>query len=191
MACELRSCGPNTPEVLRLEGWQAWRRGGERCLRRAWVEELLAFPAAHGVEKNWNLIEAETQRLFIEYFIEPHVVSRPLEGLESSASEVDGHVAARGRSEQLFGSTRPLATRSWASEPRAELRVALALRGPGHIEVCFGPRGSSGWAMGCSATKAACRAWDQEPWPEAMARACQDANSIQEFLWLALRAFKA
>ncbi|CAK9107660.1 unnamed protein product [Durusdinium trenchii] len=75
VACELRQCSER-PKVWPLVGWQSWHRGGDQCLERAFVkaEELLAFPAAHGVEKNWNLILGEKLRLFMEYFIEPHIV---------------------------------------------------------------------------------------------------------------------
>eukprot|EP00438_Fugacium_kawagutii_P017566 Skav228554 [mRNA] locus=scaffold1887:633101:641552:- [translate_table: standard] len=74
-ACELRHCFATELEVWRMEGWQSWRRGAPRCLQRAWVkeEELIAFPAS-AVEKNWNLIEGQRDRLFLEYFIEPHIV---------------------------------------------------------------------------------------------------------------------
>ena len=42
-----------------------------------------SFPASSLVlfsspeEKNWNLIEGQRDRLFLEYFIEPHIVSGP------------------------------------------------------------------------------------------------------------------
>jgi hypothetical protein len=36
--------------------------------------ELLTFPTVNGVEKNWNLIKVERDRLVIEYFVEPHIV---------------------------------------------------------------------------------------------------------------------
>ncbi|CAL1154874.1 unnamed protein product [Cladocopium goreaui] len=75
-ACELRHCraAPQAP-LWHMKGWQSWRRGAPQCLQRAWVkdEELLAFPAG-SVEKNWNLIEGQRDRLFLEYFIEPHIV---------------------------------------------------------------------------------------------------------------------
>lgn len=76
-ACELRHCRAAAPQaqLWHMKGWQSWRRGAPQCLQRAWVkdEELLAFPAG-SVEKNWNLIEGQRDRLFLEYFIEPHIV---------------------------------------------------------------------------------------------------------------------
>jgi len=87
--CEMRVCG-GSEEATALAGWEAWRRGQDpdpakarsqiwprrRCLHRAWIEpyELIAFPAMNDLEKNWNLIVAEPERLIIEYHIEPHIV---------------------------------------------------------------------------------------------------------------------
>ncbi|CAJ1456311.1 unnamed protein product, partial [Effrenium voratum] len=85
----------------------------EGCLRSARVkagsqaEELLAFPAenvdraanprirfrrAGRREKNWNLIQGQRNRLFLEYFVEPHVVP----GVSGAAGALARSPRARG-----------------------------------------------------------------------------------------------
>lgn len=79
-ACILQRCsGDASSERLVPSGWEAWRFGPRTqplCLDRAWVEpsELISFPAADGVEKNWNLIHASRDRLLVEYHVDPHIV---------------------------------------------------------------------------------------------------------------------
>ena len=48
----------------------------KRFLPRAW-----SFSHHLPEEKNWNLIEGQRDRLFLEYFIEPRIVSGPPQGL--------------------------------------------------------------------------------------------------------------
>ncbi|CAJ1383298.1 unnamed protein product [Effrenium voratum] len=103
VGCELRRCQEDASQVFHLAGWQSWRQKGpaEGCLRSARVkaEELLAFPAEN-VEKNWNLIQGQRNRLFLEYFVEPHVV------LQAHLQRGDGGIALAGL-EQSFVSRWP------------------------------------------------------------------------------------
>ncbi|OLQ00401.1 hypothetical protein AK812_SmicGene16934 [Symbiodinium microadriaticum] len=62
--CVLQRCGEPSKDAA--EGWEAWRleaAEGKQCLESARLQE-----------KNWNLIHGDRDRLFIEYFIEPHIV---------------------------------------------------------------------------------------------------------------------
>eukprot|EP00928_Gymnodinium_smaydae_P033656 TRINITY_DN24049_c0_g1_i1.p1 TRINITY_DN24049_c0_g1~~TRINITY_DN24049_c0_g1_i1.p1 ORF type:complete len:840 (+),score=135.89 TRINITY_DN24049_c0_g1_i1:248-2767(+) len=81
--------------------WQTMTSAGRdvlpaTCLARAWIEpqELLAFPAYSGVEKNWNFVRASRDQLVVEYHVEPHIVlsvqlnQPPQGGLELQAMGV-------------------------------------------------------------------------------------------------------
>eukprot|EP00439_Symbiodinium_sp_Y106_P040006 s1322_g4.t2 len=85
--CVLQPCGEPSKDAA--EGWEAWRleaAEGKKCLESAQLQanELLVFPSASGVEKNWNLIHGDRDRLYIEYFIEPHIV------IEAKLQRADG-----------------------------------------------------------------------------------------------------
>jgi len=80
--CVLQRCDARKGERLAAidPAWKILSRDAarsRRCLRRAWIEpsELIAFPQfGADVEKNWNIIQAERERLIIEYHVEPHIV---------------------------------------------------------------------------------------------------------------------
>lgn len=79
-SCSFQSCA--VAEYVSRDipsGWEAWHfriPADRKCLGRAWLEpsEVISFPAVNGVEKNWNLIQIDNERLFIEYHIDPHIV---------------------------------------------------------------------------------------------------------------------
>lgn len=79
-SCFFQHCGSSDGTRPVPPGWQAFHFGlggaEQECLARAWVEaaELVGFPVGDGVEKNWNLIRVDQNRIFIEYHVEPHIV---------------------------------------------------------------------------------------------------------------------